>query len=120
MSVIEGWDTGIGAAIQSLKPGAEYSISGEGVYSEIVWLEKPVYEGGQAKPTEDEINAEIARLNTLYAQKEYQRKRKPEYPDIGEQLDALYHAIDADSDLKGKFSTFHTAVKTIKDKYPKP
>ena len=120
MSVTEGWDTGIGAAIQSLKPGAEFTISGQGVYSEIVWLEKPVYEGGQAKPTEDEINAEIARLNTLYAQKEYQRKRKPEYPDIGEQLDALYHAIDADSDLKGKFSAFHTAVKTIKDKYPKP
>ena len=120
MSVIEGWDTGIGAAIESLKPGAEYSISGQGVYSEIVWLEKPVYEGGQAKPTEDEINTEIARLNTLYAQKEYQRKRKPEYPDIGEQLDALYHAIDADSDLKGKFSVFHTAVKKIKDKYPKP
>ncbi len=39
MSVIEGWDTGIGAAIQSLKPGAEYSISGEGTYNDIVWLE---------------------------------------------------------------------------------
>lgn len=120
MSVTEGWDIGIGAAIESLKPGAEFSISGQGVYSEIVWLEKPVYEGGQSKPTEDEINAEMDRLNTLYAQKEYQRKRRPEYPDIGEQLDALYHAIDADSDLKSKFSTFHTAVKTIKDKYPKP
>ena len=59
MSVTEGWDTGIGAALASLKPGAEWSISGQGVYSEIVWLEKPVYEGGQAKPTEDEVNKHI-------------------------------------------------------------
>ena len=51
---------------------------------------------------------------------DYKDSRLSDYPDIGEQLDALYHAIDADSDLKGKFSTFHTAVKKIKDKYPKP
>ena len=45
--------------------------------------------------------------------------RKDEYPDIGEQLDMLYHAIDSDSDLKTKFSTFYTTIKSVKDKYPK-
>ena len=107
------------AALESLKPGSNWTLNGEDIYSNIQWLELPVSEGGQAKPTEDELNAEIARLNTEYANKAYQRSRKPEYPDIGEQLDALYHAIDGDSDLKSKFSAFHTAIKTIKDKYPK-
>ena len=45
--------------------------------------------------------------------------RKDEYPDIGEQLDMLYHAIDSDSDLKTKFSSFYSSIKTVKDKYPK-
>lgn len=45
--------------------------------------------------------------------------RKDEYPDIGEQLDMLYHAIDSDSDLKTKFSSFYTSIKAVKDKYPK-
>jgi hypothetical protein len=26
------------------------------------WLEKPVYEGGQKKPTKEEVEAEVARL----------------------------------------------------------
>ena len=46
--------------------------------------------------------------------------RKDEYPDIGEQLDMLYHAIDSNSDLKTKFSSFYTSIKAVKDKYPKP
>lgn len=45
--------------------------------------------------------------------------RKDEYPDIGEQLDMLYHAIDSNSDLKTKFSSFYTSIKAVKDKYPK-
>ena len=118
-STRDGWDIGMVAALESLKPGSNWTLNGEDIYSNIQWLEPPVSEGGQAKPTEDELNAEIARLNTEYANKAYQRSRKPEYPDIGEQLDALYHAIDGDSDLKSKFSAFHTAIKTIKDKYPK-
>tara|TARA_Y100001973_G_C5158392_1_gene312140 strand:+ start:265 stop:648 length:384 start_codon:yes stop_codon:yes gene_type:complete len=47
-------------------------------------------------------------------------QRREEYPEIGEQLDMLYHAMDADSDLKTKFSSFYTSIKEIKDKYPKP
>ena len=47
-------------------------------------------------------------------------QRSQEYPAIVEQLDMLYHAIDADSDLKGKFSNFYNTIKSIKEKYPKP
>ena len=42
------------------------------------------------------------------------------YPDLGEQLDLLFKAIDADSDLKTKFADFHTAISAVKSKYPKP
>ena len=42
----------------------------------------------------------------------YAEKRKTEYPTIGDQLDALYHA--------GAFPAEMTALlKAIKDKYPK-
>ena len=47
-------------------------------------------------------------------------QRSQEYPAIGEQLDMLYHAMDADSDLKTKFSGFYNTIKSIKEKYPKP
>ena len=44
---------------------------------------------------------------------EYQRQRKPEYPSITDQLDALFHA--------GVFPPEMAAqIQAIKDKYPKP
>ncbi len=45
------------------------------------------------------------------ADKTYADKRKAEYPQIGDQLDDIYHnGIDA----------WKATIKTIKDKYPKP
>ena len=44
----------------------------------------------------------------------------PHYLGIGDQLDLLWHAIDADEDLKVKFADFYNAAKAVKDKYPKP
>jgi len=42
------------------------------------------------------------------------------YPAIGDQLDLLWHAIDADADLKSKFSAFYNSIKAVKDANPKP
>jgi len=42
------------------------------------------------------------------------------YDTIGNQLDMLFQAIDADSDLKTKFATWHTHIAAVKAKYPKP
>jgi hypothetical protein len=42
------------------------------------------------------------------------------YPAIGDQLDLLWHAIDADTDLKVKFSAFYNSIKAVKDANPKP
>ena len=69
------------------------------------------------------IDAARVELNKL----NYRKQRTGEdgttdtiYPDLGEQLDLLFKAIDADSDLKAKFADFHTTISAVKSKYPKP
>jgi len=58
------------------------------------------------------VDAEVQRLQAEYDAQEYARNRKGEYPDIGDQLDDLFHA--------GAFSTEMTAtLQAVKDKYPK-
>jgi len=42
------------------------------------------------------------------------------YAPTGEQLDLLWHAIDADADLKVKFASFYNSIKAVKDANPKP
>ena len=42
------------------------------------------------------------------------------YSSVGDQLDLLWHAIDADADLKVKFSAFYNSIKAVKDANPKP
>ena len=43
----------------------------------------------------------------------YKALRAPEYPPIGDQLDALWKGGDAAAEMLAK-------VQTVKDKYPKP
>ena len=48
-----------------------------------------------------------------YDAQEYARSRRPKYPDIGDQLDDLYH--------KGAFSDeMAVKIKAVKDAHPKP
>jgi len=92
-------------AILSLNPNAEFTCNG-GVYSGITWTNNPSY-----KPTEIEVNAEIARLEAEYDDKQYQRDRAKEYPAITDQLDYIYHnGIDA-------WKT--NMIEPVKTKYPK-
>lgn len=53
------------------------------------------------------------------AQKEVDKNRAFAYPSYTEQLDMLWHAIDADEDLKVKFADFYNAIKAVKDANPK-
>lgn len=48
----------------------------------------------------------------------YAEKRAMEYPEIGEQLDMIWHTIDSGESLD-KESDFYKALKAVKDKYPK-
>jgi hypothetical protein len=97
-------------ALISLRPNAKF------VYSdgEIIWNDEI-----ETQPTELEINAKLTELQADYDAKEYQRKRAAEYPSIGDQLDKLWHSINADDTLKTQFADFYNTIKAVKDKYPK-
>jgi hypothetical protein len=99
------------AALNSLRPNAIWILRGI-EYSGIDWKD-PI----QAKPTQEEIDTEIARLQAEYEAKEYQRQREPNYPSVKEQLDMLWHAID--SGTLNKSSDFYKTLKSVKDQYPK-
>jgi hypothetical protein len=91
-------------ALHSLRPGSSWVVAD----NEIQWLDQ-----NQTRPTDAEINAEIARLQAEYDAKAYARSRVTEYPPIGDQLDALFHA--------GVFPPEMAAlIQAVKDKYPKP
>jgi len=90
-------------AILSLSPGAEVVVRGE----EVEWINPSV-----APVTEAQIATELARLQADYDAKEYQRNRAGEYPTIGDQLDALFHAGVFPEEMAEK-------IQAIKNKYPK-
>jgi hypothetical protein len=95
----------IGPAISNLKPGSKFRVGD--TYDTLVW-EDPI----QDPPTEEEVTAEVTRLRTQWINSEYQRNRASEYPSIGDQLDALFHAGVFPADMAEK-------IQAIKDKYPK-
>lgn len=77
-------------------------------FEKVRWIDEP-----QRRPTQGEVQAEIARLKKRQAATEYQRKRASEYPPVGDQLDAILKG-GADLDV------LKTVVAAIKAKYPKP
>ena len=90
-------------ALSSLRPDKNWSWVGT-EYSGLSWKDT-----GTA-PTEEELNAEVTRLNTEYNNNKYQRDRANEYPSVVDQLDDIYHnGIDA----------WKATIKATKDKYPK-
>lgn len=97
----------INAALHSLCPGSEWVLINND-YNQIRWVVEP-----NVIPTLSEVNAEIEKLQSEYDAKEYQRKRVPEYPPIGDQLDALWKGGDAAAEMLAK-------VQAVKAKYPKP
>jgi hypothetical protein len=70
------------------------------------------------------INAARTTLDAEAAAVKYKTDRTTDgsttYSSIGDQLDLLWHAIDADADLKSKFSAFYNSIKAVKDANPKP
>ena len=92
-------------ALLSLKPGAEWTMK-DGV---LTWLDSK-----QTEPTESEINAEIARLDTEYTNNKYQRDRASAYPSLADQLDMQYW------DKKNGTTTWVDAVAKVKSDNPKP
>jgi rhodanese-related sulfurtransferase len=92
-------------ALHNLRPFAVWTINGEHEYSNLVWLDPD-----QTKPTEEEVVAEVARLQAEYEAQEYQRQRAAEYPSFADQFDLLYH---------GGYDAWKAAIDAVKTKYPK-
>ena len=73
---------------------------------------------------QSDVDAARVTLNAEAAAVKYKTDRtingSTKYPAIGDQLDLLWHAIDADTDLKVKFSAFYNSIKEVKDANPKP
>lgn len=57
--------------------------------------------------------------NNIIIEPPYKNQRKNAYPEIGDQLDMLWHSIDQDAELKQKYFDFYQAIKSVKVKYPK-
>ena len=90
-------------AIVAINPDAKASVNADDI-DQITWLD------GTAPIPKADIEAKMAELQADYDAKEYQRKRKAEYPSIVDQLDDIYHnGIDG----------WKATIKATKDKYPK-
>ena len=82
-----------------------------------------IINGEKVLLTAEEISAketEDAAFRADQAANGYKSDRARSYPLIGEQLDLLWHSIDADADLKVKLAGFYNAIKAVKDANPKP
>ena len=90
-------------ALVSLRPDAQWAMRGD----ELEWLDTE-----QTQPTDAEIDAEVIRLQAEYDAKQYARSRVSEYPAIGDQLDALYHAGVFPDDMAAQ-------IQAVKERYPK-
>jgi hypothetical protein len=99
---------GIPEALQSLKPGAQWVLSGDN-YTGLDWLDEE-----QSQPTEEDCIAEAARLQAAYDALEYQRLRAPEYPPITDYIDGV---VKGDTD---QVDAYIAACQAVKAKYPKP
>jgi len=77
------------------------------------WEHAIVIQDGVTKPTEAEFDAKVAELKAQETATEYARNRAAEYPSLGDQLDALYHAGVFPADMAA-------TIQAVKDKYPKP
>jgi len=69
------------------------------------------YVDGQTPPSDEEIDAEVIRLQAEYDANQYQRDRQ--YPSIGDQLDMQYH------DQIDGTTTWKDAIAKVKADNPK-
>jgi hypothetical protein len=75
-------------------------------------------DGNSVTLDESLIQAEVTRLQAIYDNNQYQRDRQ--YAPTGDQLDMLWHSIDAgEFGDTAKQSEFYTANKAVKDANPK-
>lgn len=85
-------------------------ICDSGKYEDIDWCDI----AEEHRPSKSDVLAEIERIKTtVEPTNEYRKNRAMEYPPIGDQLDALYHAGVFPADMAAQ-------IQAVKDAHPKP
>tara|TARA_B110000037_G_C16996643_1_gene455356 strand:- start:275 stop:568 length:294 start_codon:yes stop_codon:yes gene_type:complete len=92
------------AALQSLKPEAQWVLRGD----DLEWLDEV-----QTEPTALQISNEVTRLQAVYDGQAYARARKAKY-DLLNQDEMRY------DDVKNTTTTWVDAIDAIKAAHPKP
>ena len=93
------------SAIRNLYPQVKVIRYGTGKAYEDDGVTEVVYD-------ESAVSVEMERLQAEYDAQDYARKRAEEYPAIGDQLDALFHAGVFPAEMAAE-------LQAVKDKYPK-
>ena len=102
-------------AILELVPNAKVGVNIKGDQIKVNW------EDGREQPTPEAIQTKLTELQADYDSKQYQRDRAEAYPELKEQLDLLWHAIDGGKfNVKSKDTDFYKKLKAVKDANPKP
>ena len=96
-------------AVFSIRPEAEFSVGT--TYESLTWRDKI-----QTKPTEKEFDEALVTEKEKYSATEYQRDRQ--YPQLGEQLDMLFHDMTAGKGTKD--GEWYKAIAKVKTDNPKP
>ena len=99
-------------AILKINPNAEVSVGGDDI-NEITWL------NGTTPIPKADIEAKMVEMANEPEQSNYAQARKDAYPEIGDQLDMLWHTMDKDNELQHKFYDFYQTIKKVKVAYPK-
>jgi hypothetical protein len=92
------------AAVTSLEPNAKFSVDKDS--NKLTWK-------SGTQPSDSAIETEMARLDTLYTNQEYARKRKAKY-------DALNQFELISDDAINGTTTHKDAIVAIKSEFPKP
>mgnify|MGYP003148115724 CR=1 FL=1 len=101
-------------AIQKINPNAEVVVRGSDINTcELEW------HNGTPEISRTDIEAKMNEMANEPEQSNYAQQRRSAYPEIGDQLDMLWHTMDKDNELQHKFYDFYQTIKKVKVAYPK-
>ncbi len=103
-------------AILKINPNAQFTVNANDI-NQITWLNEttPISNADiEAMIPTVEQELKDAKTSSNYVQ-----QRKNAYPEIGDQLDMLWHTMDKDNELQHKFYDFYQTIKKVKVAHPK-
>ena len=103
-------------SILKINPNAKVVVTGDDkdINSNVIeWID------GTTPIPKADIEAKMNEMANEPEQSEYVEQRRNAYPPVGDQLDMLWHTIDKDEKLQGKYFDFYQTLKTVKVKFPK-